>query len=337
MSPGQTSITAFFRKNQALTNPQVSNTASVPQPRLSPPSLASCASTPAVQARAKHVKKECDSQSSTFRSECDSTSPFSRKSYPKCEVKLSTPSSATSPADDDVPSNKQNQIEDIVQSTPVACKIDRSLKRSVSRRRASARQATKLVGSMHETSSEGELESEEVNESDSENCKSTTNKRRRDKVSQNLTRSRQKSSKAPRRCNVESDAHGEDHSLDFGHLRYQRPESSTMKATTKSEVPMISRSCDSKGRRITHISNSNLQIEEESPVLERIRQWKEECEQKAETELWDELSRVEAELDNDASGSVLDTSEKSLDGKSNNQNKSQSESTYELERLENIR
>jgi hypothetical protein len=235
---------------------------------------------------------------------------------------------------------RKGRDRDESNSKPATVKIDQISEKNDANRRVSARQVTKRIGSMQEESSGSDLESDEGEEVDAKVFRPKRNKIQQDPESSSSRSSKQRKS-------AKGDVQVKENSVDFEHLKYRGSDTAAIGTRNRPENSKSDKHLFT-GKRNRRDASPPEVIEEESLVMERIRHWKQECEAKTEAELWQELSRVEEELEKDTFGETQcqqagDADVATLKGNAPSLNKSsersnvQAESSYELERLENIR
>ena len=303
MSLAQASITSFFRKNE----PHGFGARKVvsPEPKLSPSSIASGAGTPSI-----HINPDRRALS---------------RRLPHAETLVETPFRGV------CAQNDSSNDEEKLQEPAVLLKRSKTESIPAERRHASNRRATKPKQSMKEASSDSESDSE-INSDDESKGRRVYRRSKAANIASSNVHRRDKSSEI---VSVE-EISTEKTALEVSHLRYKKPE------TERNIVRTIS----ATGKRPRQLS-PDKKADEESPVLERIRCWKKKSEKQAEVELWNELSRVEAELNDDkgtpranSSQAHVETEEKLVCTKEQQNtviNAVTADSTYELERIENIR
>jgi hypothetical protein len=331
MSFGQSSITSFFRKNL---NPSIPNSATSqhdeksansPQPKQSPSATASGAATPAMDKPRDKKLRNLPLDSSkmiatdvVFSGEkCEDITP------PKGKISDQPPGSGVSKSRNNSNQNKKMRGEKKINSghdTP-----DRFLETIKSDQMSeprSCRRATRLVGSMREESSESEGDLQSLGSDDDITQKSRAARTAKSSSGRCRTKTGA-ATKIPKASVDSSSLVGE-----VDHLRYKKLDVDTSKSSFQQDK--------SKSRVLVRTTKCESKNSEESPVLQRMREFKENSDRKAETELWTALSQVEEEMEDDSKSSKLESMATSTTNKANKES-DQAESTYELERLENIR
>jgi hypothetical protein len=329
MSLGQSSITSFFRKNL---NPSIpistssqayDESVNSPQPKQSPKSTASVAPTPAMdKPHDKKLRHRVLYSSKVSDEKCENVTVTA-----PAEDKVSTYPSRLSASQGRVTCSAHNKKmrgesangtgHDIPVHFPVATESD------VSERRL-CRRATRLIGSMQEESSESEGDAQSLGSDDEIPKKSCAT--RTAKASSGGRKSRR--TKTP----VTNLTVPDPTSLvgEVDHLRYKKPDLNTPKSSFQKE--RLKSECQLLVPTVCSVSKNS----EDSPVLERMRQFKEKSDQKAEAELWTALSQIEEEMEDESKSSKLESLSTSTMDKAD-KDPDLAESTYELERLENIR
>jgi hypothetical protein len=333
MSLGQSSITSFFRKNPipsvtTSTSCQLDDRLESPQPKQSPSSTASVTATPAMDKlrydqKARKLVLKISEKEQSEEGCMDGTVPTAPN---KKTSKRPPVSSKSEDCDSSIQIKRmRGEIQgELVHDTP-----DRLLESKIpdSSERRSCRRATRLVVSMQEETSESDSESLSLG-SDSD----TAMKSRAAKTS-NAPSMRRTSSRTKREATAEIKNDSSEITIlvnEVDHLRYKKPDISLPKSSSQQGK------AKSHGRQCVRTSGSDSKKSEESPVLERMRLLKEKSDKEAEAEFWTALSQVDDELEGETK-SFNQESKGASPTDIANKDSDQAESTYELERLENIR